>query len=161
MQLFFKGRSAAAFTLAEVLIAGFLMTIIILVLIGLSISLLRGTQKASDTTGAQVASEHILNSLIYDVQPGSPSHGTFWASSSFSRPGTYRMNRTDFSYQIDASSVIDSTGSPIGSGFAQNRLKQVQLSVYWWDSEHQASTREGYGKLEFHTVRLLAEGASQ
>lgn len=161
MQLFQKGRLAAAFTLAEVLIAGFLMTIIILVLIGLSISLLRGTQKASDTTVAQVASEHILNSLIYDVQPGSPGYSTFWSNSSYSRPGNYRMNRTDFSYQIDASSVVDSTGTPIGSGFAQNRLKEVQLSIYWWDSDQQASSRQGYGKLEFHTVRLLAEGASR
>lgn len=161
MQHFQKGRSAAAFTLAEVLIAGFLMTVIILVLIGLSISLLRGTQKASDTTVAQVASEHILNSLIYDVQPGSPGYSTFWTPSSFSRPGTYRMNRTDFSYQIDATSVVDGSGTPVGNGFAQNRLKQVQLSIYWWDSDQQTSSRDGYGKLEFHTIRLLAEGASK
>ncbi len=154
-----KGRSTAAFSLAEVLIGGFLLTVIILVLIGLSISLLRGTQKASDTTVAQVASEHIMSSLIYDIQPGSPSHGLFWNNSNFSRPGSYQMNRTDFTYQVDATDVLDGTGTPLGNGFAQNRLKEIHLGVYWWDSEHQTSTREGYGKLELHTIRLVAEGA--
>jgi Tfp pilus assembly protein PilV len=153
--------SRIGFTLAEVLLAGFLIAIITLALIGLALSLLRGTQKASDTSVAQVAAEEILSRLIYDVQPGGVANTSFWGNPTFSRPGSYRMNRTDFSYQIDATSVGDTSGAAVGSGATHNRLKQVQLNVYWWDSDQQVSGRQGYGKLDYHVVRLVAEGAAR
>ena len=66
-------------------------------------------------------------------------------------------NQTEFFYKLDATTVRDTAGQPFnGSNLANNRLKLVQVELYWWNPAP-TSTRTGYGKLTTTVTRLIRE----
>lgn len=140
------------------MLAGFLILIMVLCLAWLGLSVLRGTQKGSDTSAAQVAAEHILNAFLEEMRKTTPIATSFWSGSTFSRPGHFQMNHTDFAYQLDAVTVTDSSGTPLGGGVPGNGVKQIQLKLNWWDSSQTSGQRQGYGKLEYSVTRLFSQG---
>lgn len=154
-----RSYAFSGFTLAELLLAGFLILMLVLALVLLGLSVVRGTQKGSDTSAAQVATEHILGEFVAEMSSSSGTATAFWSGSSFSRQGRYLMNRTDFAYQLDAQTITDSTGAALGASVSNNRVKQLQLKVTWWDSSQTSGSRQGYGKLEYAVTRLFAEGS--
>jgi len=51
---------------------------------------------------------------------------------------------------------LDTSGTGVGGATPNNRLKKVDISVTWWDSDTQQ--RQGYGQLKVMNSRLVSEG---
>lgn len=129
----------------------------------LSISTLRSNQKSSDRPVGQVMAERILTEELYKVQDDNPpgTKNNFWQNDFSSIPfrtGKLTSNHTEFTYSIYAVTLVDVTKSqPVGVTVTQpkNRLKKVDVVVWWWDSSQ--ASRAGYGKLVAQATRLFNE----
>lgn len=147
-------------SLAEMMVALGLISVAILAVLALSISIARvnreGTDRAIGGVVARQLVERLIDSLRADIPAGSTAD--FWNNEHTSTPfesGIFRTNDTDFEFKIFASSVVDAGGDSVGGTTVGNRLKKVDVFVYWWDSE--TEERQGYGKLEIQNTRLVSE----
>lgn len=152
--------SRRAFSLAELLVALGLISVAILGLLALSIALAKGNQEGIDKTiGGEVASQltdRLVAQLRSDTPPGTRSG--FWNNDYTATPwdqGTFQNNGTTYNYKLYAETVRDTSGQPVGGGTAGNRLKKVDVYVWWWDSETKA--HQGYGELKVLSTRLVSE----
>jgi hypothetical protein len=152
------------FTLAEILLALGLVTVALLALIGHSTLLVGATQKGDDTNVASsVARAHLdrlAREVVLDQPPG--RRDVVWDYSSAEAPflsTTERVGFTDYQVELYVTDVINTTtGHPLGSGPTgtenpKTRLKQIQVTVRWWDNPE--GQRAGYGRLELQAARLL------
>lgn len=149
-----------AFSLAELLVALGLISVAILGLLALSIALAKGNQEGIDKTiGAEVAAQltdRLVAQLRADAPPG--VRNSFWLKDDMITPwdsGTLQNNGTTYNYKIYAENVRDTSGNSIGGTTAGNRLKKVDVHVWWWDSETKA--HQGYGELKVLSTRLVSE----
>lgn len=152
--------SQRAFSLPELLLAIALFAVAILSIVALSLSVLRTDRKTVDTGVAHsVARQVLLRSLeqVRTDQPGG-SKVNFWNNNYVTQPflkGKQNSNGTDFEYSIYAETVVSTSASPVGGAVTGNRLKKVDVIVWWWNSDR--ATRTGYGKLQISTSRLVSE----
>lgn len=161
-------RTSGGFSLAEVLLAAGTILVCILTVCVLLMQLLRSSRKTVDVSASELAADEIMNRIIYNAQHY--DHTAFWDTDypppggPHYRTGTYVTNRTEFSYELDAVTVMnDDTGGtdPVGdTAIAFNRLKQVTLRLRWWDASS-APTRAGYGRLTKESSRLVHEEQPQ
>ena len=150
------------FSLAELIIALGLFAVAILSILGLSILIGKASQEADDRTiGSVVASslaDRLIDQLRSDAPPG--TRASFWdnefGSANPWEEGTLNNDGTEYQYRILASSVTDSSGDPVGGTTPNNRLKKVDISVWWWGDENQQ--HQGYGTLKVISTRLVSEG---
>jgi Tfp pilus assembly protein PilV len=155
-----KTQHNQGFSLAEMLVALGLISVAVLSVLALSISIAKGNQEGTDrATGAVVARQlvnRVLDRLRADIPAG--TNADFWDNEHTSTPfdsGVFRSNNTDYQYKVYAQSVEDSSGVSVGGTTPDNRLKKVDVIVWWWDSEK--TERQGYGKLEVRNTRLVSE----
>lgn len=144
-----------AFSLAELVLATGTIAACILTLMVLVLSLSRSSRKSVNTSAAELAADQILTRILYQADWN--DHANFWDTPNHSpyRSGSYSLNRTDFSYTLDASEVRDTSSTAVGAGQTQNRLKMVNLRVTWWDGN--SGPRAGTGKLSTQVQRLVHE----
>lgn len=153
----------AGFSLAEVLLAMGTFTLVILTMIALIISLNRGSRKSIDLAAAQFAADQVITILVDRAQKNQPpgEHSRFW-DNDYSAPGaayqegSLTANRTEFFYRMDATTARDATNNPINDDLPFNRVKLVQVEIYWWNPSSTA-TRAGYGRLTTRASRLVHE----
>ena len=142
-----------AFTLLELLVALGLVAVLGLTLIALDTASLRGNQKSILLHDAENLSDSQLQKVIYQAQHDSPSgyKTAFWATEGILAPGqaTVRLGATDFTYAIYANTVP-------GVGAPGNRLKKVDIVMWWWTPEADR-VRQGYGRLTVRSTRLIGE----
>jgi len=152
-------RSGSGFTLAEVLLAMGTMVLVILTIIALVISLHKGSRKSVDLAAAHLVADQVITELVDQAQKDLPAgaHANFWDSDwTPYREGSVTANRTDFYYRVDATTVRDPSNNPINSNLSFNRVKLIQIELYWWNPAP-SSVRAGYGKLSTQAVRLVHE----
>ena len=147
----------SGFSLAEVLLAIGTLALVILTILALVIALNRGSRKSIDTSAAQYAADQIMNLVVERAQRANGTlHTSFWGTDT-TVEGSVLNNQTEFFYKLDATTVRDTAGQPFnGSNLANNRLKLVQVELYWWNPAP-TSTRTGYGKLTTTVTRLIRE----
>lgn len=152
-------RSDSGFTLAEVLLAISTMVLVILTIIALVISLHRGSRKSVDLAAAHLVADQVITELVDQAQKDLPAgaHASFWNNDwTPYREGSVNANRTDFFYRMDATTVRDVSSNPINSNLSFNRVKLIQVELYWWNPAP-TPARAGYGKLSTQAVRLVHE----
>lgn len=147
--------------MGELLVAIGLFAVAILSILGLSIAMARGTQKGDDTAHGGVVARILLERLVDRLRADMPAGASddFWDQDHIVSPfeeGEIKNNNTDYQYKIYARTVRDTSGTEIGGTTPGNRLKKVDVSVWWWDSE--TEDRQGYGRLEIKNTRLISEG---
>lgn len=155
-----RGR---AFSLAEVLLAMGTIVLMILTILALVLALNRGSRKSIDSSAAQFAVDQILNLLVESAQRDNGAlHANFWGVD-YAAPGppfasgSIIANQTEFFYRVDAVTVRDPLNNPLdGTGLPHNRLKLVQVDLWWWNPSA-TTTRAGYGKLSTKITRLIRE----
>ncbi|MBI3924459.1 MAG: hypothetical protein HY319_02870 [Armatimonadetes bacterium] len=157
---------ARGFTLTELLFAVLLLTLIILMLVGLTTSALHSNEKAARLGQATDVAESLLSRTLYDVEWDLPAgtRSSFWAASGGSawRPATkVTLGGTEYEVTVYVDTVSDTGGTPVGTvaGEAGNRVKKVDLVLNWWDSRQAGGQRQGYGRLEIQATRLVNEVA--
>jgi Tfp pilus assembly protein PilV len=142
------------------LVALGLISVAVLSVLALSISIAKSNQEGSDRAVGGVVAKQLVNRLIGQLRSDLPAgtYARFWTDEHDTTPfesDTFRSNNTDFQYKIFAQSVTDSSGDSVGGTTPENRLKKVDVFVWWWNSE--TEERQGYGKLEIRNTRLISE----
>jgi type II secretory pathway pseudopilin PulG len=153
-------RRHHAFTLGEVLVALGLIAVAILSVLALSISVARTSQEGVDQSVGGLVATQLLDSMIDKLRADPPPGGLRKkfldnddSSKSFDS-GTIVNNGTEYAYEIFATTVRKTDGSPLGEAVGR-RLKKVDVVVSWWDTKD--TQRQGYGKLQFFQSRLVGE----
>lgn len=139
------------------------LVLVILTMVALIISLNRGSRKSIDLSAAQFAADQVITVLVDRAQKDQPpgEHSRFW-DNDFAAPGaayqegSLTANRTEFFYRVDATTARDVANNPINNALPFNRVKLVQVEIYWWNAGAN-STRAGYGKLSTRASRLVHE----
>jgi hypothetical protein len=155
-------RTTRAFTLAELLLSLALMTIVIVTVASLFISMYRTQEKsARSSTGVRVAETVInakLHSIFSGLEPGL-SKAQFFANDAPPQPvlsGSLVLSGTEYLYRLEHETVVQPGGTTLGSGLAENRLKIVSVTCWWWGAD-EASTRAGHGKQTVSLRRMVNE----
>ena len=130
------------YSLAEVLLALGLAAIVVLALVGLSLTALRGNQKSVDLTLADGLANSVLSQQIYQAQ--STPGASFWLSNSDTNPYSQSSNSVGNQDYVLSLYVSDSN--------AAAGLKRCRLRVDWWGGDD----RQGYGRLHTEAVRLVS-----
>lgn len=155
-----------AFSLAEVIVALGVASGAFLVVAALFTQLLRGNQKEADlAAGALIARAVMterLQKIFAGLEPGLTKEEFFAQNAPPLAPleGTVTLNRSVFTYRITHQTVSTSGSDPLGGpADRNNRLKKLNVVVWWWADEENA-TRSGYGDLRVEATRLVNENAS-
>ncbi|MEW6280963.1 MAG: hypothetical protein AB1758_20285 [Candidatus Eremiobacterota bacterium] len=156
-------RARQAFSLAELMVSVGIVAVGILMVIGIFIGLLHQSQRSADRSAGTVVASSMLNQEIYQILNN--THPTVTKADFFdldSPPepplqGTVNLNGTVFTYTVRYQTVDDNTGSPLGDGLNNARVKRTDVTVWWW-TDTADTARKGYGYLRTQLTRLVNEG---
>lgn len=146
------------FTLIEVMVGIGLAGALVLLVLLLGTTAVSTDAKASDRQIAAAVAEGQLDLLSRQIAiKGSGPRGAFWSSPDGIYSGSpvtasVLSNGTEYQLKYDVSTPEGPTGGPVG-GFG-NRLRQVQLTVTWWQGE---KGKTGYGQFSLQRTRVLRE----
>lgn len=146
------------FTLAETLFAITILAMTILTLAALITSNLKSDEKARQMGRATAAAETITERILFSIHSDSPAgtRESFWLADAGSiwSSGTEVIGNAGYDWE-----VVVETVPGIGDATLETRLKKVHLTLWWWDSKDQQGARQGYGRLQLSTSRLVSERA--
>jgi Tfp pilus assembly protein PilV len=131
-------------TLAEVIIALGLASMILLVSADLLLTALRSNDKGTDTTTASALAQETAEAFIYGLPP---SGDPFWAATSF--PSPYQVDNVTLGTQVFHRQINVADLGAVSSG-----LRQVVVQISWDNGQN---GRTGYGILNAQVARLVAE----
>ncbi|MBT9582949.1 hypothetical protein IV102_06340 [bacterium] len=145
-------RQRQGFTVAEILLALALISVVVLTLIGLSLYSLNANRKSRDVSAGQLVAEQVLERLVYeaDTSPASP----IWAQNSQSVAYAEQQVTVEpsvFNVTTYVSNVNDQAGTIFVAG---RRLKRLEALVVWQDAQ---AGKSGYGRLSVRATRLVNE----
>ncbi|MEW6281945.1 MAG: hypothetical protein AB1758_25295 [Candidatus Eremiobacterota bacterium] len=153
-----------AFSLTELLLAVGLLALVLLTLIAMTTSAIRSNQKAVLLGPANQLAESLMSRTLYEVEndipPGTRDNfwnyagATPWKTNPVPPP---KIGDTAYEWAIYAQTVTDTSGAPLGG--PDNRVKKVDIVIWWWDSKSTGGTRKGYGRMELQASRLVNEVA--
>ncbi len=153
--------SARGFSLAELILSIGLFSLAVLALLGLSLSILRTDSKALERSAGTLIADQLLQRTLAQLRNDEPlgSRGAFFGGDHSKAPwseGTIQNDQTEFSYKLYSRPVLDrATGAELSESSPGNRLRKVEIHVWWASEEGQA--RQGSGFLEVWTTRLVSE----
>jgi type II secretory pathway pseudopilin PulG len=144
----------SAFTLAEVLLALALVTIVLLSVVGLALNAMSAMSKSVDVSAGLNVAEQEIERLAYDAE-NAPT-AAFWTFSN--QVNTYSTGQvvvgaSRFSTATYVTDVADSGGNFVVAG---KRLKQVKAVVVWSDAGADGK-KAGKGTLRATAARLVHE----
>lgn len=140
-----NAKPRVAFTLAEILLGVALAAVVVLTLVALSLTALKGNRKAADLTMAQNLAHQFIEQEIYGAQQEATA--AFWSQNSDQSPLVEReLVVGDAAYQA-ALYVVDANSA------ATPGLKRCRVRLSWWGGE---GDRAGYGRLFTEVVRFAS-----
>jgi Tfp pilus assembly protein PilE len=145
------------FTLAELLVSLFLVSVSVLSVVAMGISTLRAQQKDTDRPLGTLAAERVLNERIYAVQSDTlANRNAWWATDHSASPwlvGNLTVNQTEYDYNLYTTTISDTAGVKLGSGNPSfNGLKKVDVVVTWWNG---SKGQTGYGQMQVTKTALV------
>lgn len=147
-------RGEGGLSLAEIIVALGIITVLVLLLAALSFSALGSGQKSDDLGMAvQVAQQQLRK-----VAAQAKSDPNFWGSDYLATPwttGSVKVGTTHFDFEVFAQTLMDqSSGQPLGGNpVNSNRVKKVDIVVSWDNDRHQA----GRGRQSTEASCLVTE----
>lgn len=148
-----------AFSLAELILSIGFFAIAVLSLIALSLSITRTDSKSLENSAGTLVADQLLGQTLANLKADAALKENFFAGDFIDPPwsqGQVVNEHTTFFYQVKVESVRDAaTGDQVGDSTSKSRLKKVDIHV-WWTSE-KGRTRQGSGKLEVTSARLVCE----
>ena len=139
------GRNRA-YSIIELMVAVFIISTCLLLIIGMFVFIFNSTQKGIDLTAGVVAGEQFLSKYIYD------NYNTLAPTSQSS---TFLLNKVNYYYDLSVEALDPAT-----------ELFRVQLTIYWWDPKSRMSQTssegfaQGYGAFKTDLVRYYYKAAS-
>ncbi len=154
---FRSGRGGLS--LAEVLVAIVILSVVLLSLIAVLGSSLKSDRKAFLMSGAANLADSELDRLLQSVKSDQPAgtRAQFWDSDHPSsgeplRSGQVTVSHIQYSFAIYCQTVLDTSGTPVGD--PNHRLKQVDIVVDWYRS---TTAKLGQGETTYRQRRLFSE----
>jgi len=151
------------FSLAEIMIALGMLAGLTLVVFALFLQLVRGAEKQENLAAGAVLAQEVLTERLQTIfdnaEPGLSKEDFFSQDSPPLAPleGTVALGTTTFTYRINHKTLSDSSGTPIGGDpVNNNRLKRVDITVWWWNDDPNES-RFGQGFLRTEASRFINE----
>lgn len=146
-------------SLAELMVAVGFFAVAILAILGLTVSVLRTDSKSSESAAGALMADRLLQRTIARVKGDATARANFWNNEHLTPPWEQGVARStsgnDFNYVIYATTVVGVGGSPVGSLAPDNRLKKVDVLVWWFNAN--PTDRAGYGKLNTRVTQLVSE----
>ncbi len=142
----------------EVILGFGLAAVLLMTVVLLGTSALSSDSKVSHNQVASAVAESQLDLLGARVSTqNSPARTNFWSAPDgpYSSPETatdVKSNGIEYRCEYSLSTVLDSGGLPVGGN--GNHLRQVNLSLSWWEGE---KGRPGYGRSVIHRTRLFRQ----
>ncbi len=130
------------YSLAEVLLALGLASVLALTMMGLGLTAMAGGQKALDLSLAARLAHDLLQEQIYQAQSDSASG--FWTQNDDVVPFSQFNSKVGQQDYLVALYVSDAS--------ANTNLKRCRLRVNWWGG----NSRQGYGSLNTQAVRFVS-----
>lgn len=134
-----------------------------LAVVALLLQLIRGTEKQSNLAAGSVLAEEVMTErlqVIFDnAEPGLSKNDFFDNNSPPDSPleGTVALGQTTFTYRMNYQTVNNTGGNPVGGSAANtNRLKRVDITVWWWTDDPD-NPRAGQGYLRTSATRFVNE----
>lgn len=142
-----------------------LLAIVLLTLVAMTMSTIRSNQKATLLGPATQVAEKLLNERLYQVEFDTPAgtRDAFWNVNGVWKDsavdGQVSAGGVTYEYVIYANTVLDAGGVALGTVANEpgNRVKKVDLVLWWYDTRAQQGQRQGMGKLELQASRLINE----
>ena len=129
----------------------------------LIVQLLKGSEKQSHLSAGTILAEEILTErlerIFANLEPGMTKEDFFALNSPPADPllGTKVLGNTTYNYRIEHQTLVTGAGSLLGGDPAQrNRLKKIDISVWWWVNDDTQS-RSGMGRLKAESSRFINE----
>ena len=135
-------RSRRGLTVAEVVVALGLLSILVIVVLGLFTQLLASTTKNTLLQAGTLHADRVLNETIRNVRPSPPAFDLV----SMDQEGIYthdETNLTIFYHTLTATPVVTYNVNEPGETW------ELEVEVNWWaaDPNDPTRVRPGYGKL--------------
>lgn len=145
----------------EVILGLGIVAVALMALASVAGSATRASQKGMGRSTAVMVAERQLTRHIQLAQNDSPAgaKALFW-DAEYPYPnialatGQEPVGPVNFNYALYANTVRDPGGVALGGPVANNRLKKVDIVVWWWS---ETGTRQGYGQLQYQTSRVVSE----
>lgn len=148
-----------AFSLAELILSIGFFAMAILTLIALSISISRTDSKSLENSAGTLVADQLMGQTLSGLKSDGVQRENFFSGEYVDAPwssGQVVNGHTTFFYEVKVASVRDaSTGDQVGDSVTQSRLKKVDVHVWWAGDTTQ--TRQGSGRLEVFSTRLVSE----
>lgn len=132
------------FSLAEVLLGVALAAIVVLTLVALGLTALKGNRKAADLTLAQSLAHQAIEQHLY--QAHQDSSAALWVANDDNQA----LSQSDLPVgtQVFSSALYVSDASTA----ATPNLKRCRLRISWWGG----TERQGYGRLSTEVIRFAS-----
>ena len=160
-------KRQAGLTLAEVVLAMGLLSLILLTLVLALIQSYKSDAAMDSTEQAQLVAEEIFQRVSNDTRLGGTEHDTFWSapdgqtwSPTWINGQTITRDGQDYQLTLSLQSVgNNSTGGQLGSGtdgteLADNRVKLVEIILDWQPAGPQSP---GRGRESYSISHLVSE----
>ena len=149
------------FNLAEIIVALGILSGIFLVVAALFTQLLRGTKKEADLAAGALVAQKVMTQRLQSIYAGLDpvlTKDQFFSQDTPDLEGTVTLNKSVYRYRMTHSLIEDSSGDPFGGPAAnENRLKKIDIIVWWGESE--GAVRAGAGKQQIEATRLVNENS--
>jgi Tfp pilus assembly protein PilV len=143
------------FTVAEILLALALISVVVLTLLGLALHSMTAGRKTRDLSAGQMVAEQVLERLVYDAE----SHNTdtdkaaLWSHADPNQ--IYAQTQVTVEPSVfNVTTYVSDVNAAEFSPLQKKRLKRIQCVVVWQDAPE---GKAGYGRLEVRATRLLHE----
>ena len=152
-------RIKSGFNLVEVIVALGIISSVFVIVATLFVQLLRSSQKDADSASAALVAEKVVTERlqqIYGDVDASLTKEQFFSQNTPDLEGQVVLNHSTYHYRISHLLVVDNAGNPVGGTVGnQNRLKKLNIVVWWGDNENEV--RFGSGGQQIEATRLVNE----
>lgn len=140
-----------AFSLAELVLALGLITVVVLGLAGLALYSMTAGQKSRDLAAGELVAEQALERLVYDAEsnPGAAVWGQDSATAVYAQQ-LVTLDPTVFNVTTYVTNVAPTTFDPA----TNQRLKRLDVVVIWQEAQQGKANQ---GRLQVASSRLLHE----
>lgn len=147
-----QGFKRKGLSLAEIVLSLGLLSVIILVLAGLSYSAATANQKSEHLAVAL----QLANQQLRRAAQAAAVDTAFWNSDHLSVPwttGSVKMGSTTYEYEVFDQTLLDDSGQPLGES-TSSRVKKMDIVVTWFGQ----GARVGQGERVARASCLVNEG---
>ena len=150
-------RKNRGFSLVELMVSMAIISTTLLMIMGVFMTVFKASKKAVDLTAGTIFAESVLNRELRNLMTDPAERGKFFQSNNkVYAEGVDRLNEAYFTYKMYVTDVSFPTSI---SSRTDNKMKRVDVIVWWWGTGAEKNGRDGYGTLRTEVSRIVNQQA--